>query len=156
MKIVLKKSKLKFIQSWVFPEDVVKFIHEYLIPTYNINEEEFCHVFCGQSKIGYPRIDIEPNNNPDIIEDCLNLPHVLGLGTQKRVLADPPWEISYPQRRAFSYALRDITEMGGIIIINAPWSPWVKGLELLDVVKVVQNFNSYRDLVDFWIFKRVE
>jgi len=42
------------------------------------------------------------------------------------------------------------------LILNCPWSPWVKGLEIVDVWKVTQAFNSYRELVDFWIMRKIE
>jgi hypothetical protein len=51
--------------------------------------------------------------------------------------------------------MRDLVEQGGYVIINAPWFPWVTGLELIECWQVVQAFNSYRDVVSFWIFKRV-
>jgi len=93
---------------------------------------------------------------PDLVADVLDLPDILGCNTQENILADMPWKIPYGKRRYFSYAMRDICKKDGYLILNAPWSPWVKGLELIEVWKVAQAFNSYRELVDFWIFKKIE
>ena len=153
----VNKGKFKFVKAWQFPGRVEEFIQEKLLgEDYKIKEEELCHCFCGQSQIGKLRIDIDRKNKPDVIADVLDLPDMLGHGSQKNVLADPPWEIPYHKRRYFSYAMRDLTEMGGYVIINAPWCPWVTGLQLIDKWDVIQAFNSYRDIVGFWIFKRVE
>ena len=64
---------------------------------------------------------------PDIVADVRDLPDKLGAGSQKNVLGDPPWEIPYHSRRYLSYAIRDLVEMGGYVIINSPWFPWVTG-----------------------------
>lgn len=154
MKKKIDKGKFKFIEAWMFPEKVQEFILDTL-SRLKIQNSDLCHCFCGKSNIGGLRIDISRENNPDIIADIRELPDKLGAASQKNILADPPWEIPYHTRRYFSYAMRDLTEMGGYVIINSPWFPWVTGLELLECWQVVQAFNSYRDVTSFWIFKRV-
>lgn len=154
MKQKIDKGKFKFIEAWVFPDKVQEFVKETL-QRLEISESDLCHCFSGKSLIGGLRIDIDRDVNPDIIADIRELPDKLGAASQKNILADPPWEIPYHTRRYFSYAMRDLVEMGGYVIINAPWFPWVTGLELLECWQVVQAFNSYRDVVSFWIFKRV-
>jgi hypothetical protein len=149
-----KKGRFKFQETWVFPKEVDEFIKETL-DKFNIQEKTLCHVFCGKSKIGGLRIDIDHEVNPDLVADCLSLPDKLGAETQENILADFPWQIGYYQRRYFSYTLRDICKTNGYLILNAPWNPWVKGLKLIEVWKVMQNFNSYRDLVDFWIYQKI-
>ncbi len=154
MKQKIDKGKFKFIEAWIWPEKIHEFIKETL-HRLEIRESDLCHCFSGKSQIGALRIDIDRENNPDIIADIRDLPDKLGSGSQKNILADPPWEIPYHTRRYFSYAMRDLVEQGGYVIINAPWFPWVTGLELIECWQVVQAFNSYRDVVSFWIFKRV-
>ena len=149
-----KKGRFKFQETWVFPKDVEDFIYE-TMDRLKTPSASYCHVFCGKSKIGGLRIDIDSKVKPDLVADCLSLPDKLGLESQSNILADFPWQIGYFQRRYFSYALRDICKPNGYLILNAPWNPWVKGLKLIEVWKVMQNFNSYRDLVDFWIFQKV-
>ena len=154
MKQKIDKGRLKFIESWVFPGPVTEFVKETMMRL-DIPDEDLCHCFCGKSQIGGLRIDLEENNHPDLIEDVRELPDKLGAGSQKHLLADPPWEIPYHKRRYFSYAMRDLVKQGGYIIINSPWFPWVTGMELVEVWEVIQAFNTYRDTVSFWIFKRV-
>ncbi len=154
MKEKIDKGRFKFIHSWVFPGRVEEFIHETL-ERLEIPEQDICHCFCGKSQIGGLRVDIEPSNHPDLVANILDLPDDLGAASQKHILADPPWQIPYHKRRYFSYAMRDLTVQGGYVIINAPWFPWVTGLQLVESWAVLQAFNSYRDVVYFWIFKRV-
>ena len=154
MRRKIDKGKFKFIEAWVFPEKVEDFVKDTL-QRLEIKNSDLCHCFSGKSQVGALRIDIDRETNPDIIADIRDLPDKLGSASQKNILADPPWEIPYHTRRYFSYAMRDLVEMGGYVIINAPWFPWVTGLELLECWQVVQAFNSYRDVVSFWIFKRV-
>lgn len=153
MRREVRKGKLRFLETWVFPKAVAEFIQEKAIE-FEGTDKAFTHVFCGKSKLGGLRIDIEPSNEPDLVADVLTLPTLLGANSQKGIIADPPWEIPFGQRRYFSYAMRDITKPGGYLIINAPWNPWVKGLEIIEVWKVYQAFNSYRDLVDVWILRK--
>ncbi len=148
-----KKGRFRFQESWVFPYEVDEFIRQKIIEL-KINERSICHVFCGKSQIGGLRIDIDETLKPDLRADCLRLPEILGIESQAHIMADFPWMIGYSDRRYFSYCLRDICKVGGYLILNAPWNPWVDGLELVAVWKVMQNFNSYRDLVDWWIFKK--
>lgn len=154
MKQKIDKGRFKFIETWIWPEKIEDFVKDTL-HRLEIKEVDVCHCFSGKSQVGGLRIDIDRENNPDIISDIRDLPDKLGSGSQKNILADPPWEIPYHTRRYFSYAMRDLVEMGGFVIINAPWFPWVTGLELVECWQVVQAFNSYRDVVSFWIFKRV-
>lgn len=149
-----KKGRFKFIDTWVFPKEVDEFIKETL-DRFAIKEQDLCHVFCGKSQIGGLRIDADPKLKPDLVADCITLPDKLGTESQGNILADFPWQIGYHQRRYFSYSLRDICKPNGYLILNAPWNPWVTGLELVEVWKVTQAFNSYRDLVDFWIFRKM-
>lgn len=155
MKTVFKKSRLKFQQAWVFPPEVNDFLTEYLLPTFGVHEKSLCHVFCGDSQLGGLRIDIDPERKPDVVADCLKLPEILGDNTQAHVIADPPWEISYSNRRAFTYALRDILKPNGYLFLNCPWNPWVEGLEDLECYVVAQTFNSYRDVTLWWAFRKM-
>jgi hypothetical protein len=155
LKTIFKKSRLKFIKTWVFPHEVNDFLNEYLLPTFGVQEKQLCHVFCGDSRLGGLLIDIDPERKPDIVADCLKLPEVLGNDSQAHVIADPPWEISYPQRRGFTYALRDILKPNGYLFLNAPWNPWVEGLEDLECFPVAQTFNSYRDITLWWVFRKM-
>jgi len=155
----IKFGRFAFEKCFVFPDDVEKFI-PYLFLRLKIIERSICHICCGESKIGGFRIDKEPSMKPDLVADVLDLPTILGCNTQKHILIDIPWVIDYNSRRKFAYALRDILKPNGYLIINAPYSLWCKGLSWYDspdfeVWKVIQNFNSYRDLVDFWVFKKL-
>lgn len=151
-----KIGRFKFQKTWVFPYEVTKF----LLMTFRrlgINpHKELTHVFCGESQLGSLRIDNDEALKPDLVANVLDLPKTLGENSQENILADFPWQISYPARRKFSYALRDICKLDGYFILNCPWNPQVKGMKFLECWKVIQLFNSYRDLVDFWIFRRTE
>jgi len=150
-------GKFRFVEAWRFPKDVKIFIQD-LMKSLNITDAELLHLCSGKSKIGKIRIDIDkrlvqPTHHGDIIK----LSRIKKWKKKgKNTLADFPWQISYPDRRAFGYAIRDMTKIGGYVIVNAPWNPWVTGLEFQRVYKVYQSYNSYRDLVDIWIFKRVK
>lgn len=149
-----KIGRFKFQKTWIFPYEVTKFLLM-LFFRFEINpHKELTHVFCGESQLGAVRVDINPELKPDLVADVKNLP--FANQSQKNILGDFPWMIGYNDRRKFSYSIRDVTEIGGKIILNCPWNPEVTGMKLLEVWKVIQNFNSYRDLVDFWIFERVE
>lgn len=152
---VIQKSQFKFTETWVFPKEVTAFIEETCLRFSPGGHRAFTHVCCGTSMLGGLRIDIEPQHKPDIVANYLDLPKILGPDSQFGVISDPPWQIKYHDRMKFSYAVRDITRPGGILIINCPWSPWVKGLEILEVWKVNKAFNLYRDLVDFWIMRKL-
>jgi len=158
-------GKFKFVKTWVFPSDVSKFLIQ-CMSRYGKNhwseveqcfiKEKFTHVFCGDSKLGDFRIDKDPERKPDLVADCLDLPEILGKNSQDHVIADPPWQINHRDRQLFSYALRDICKVGGVLIINSPWSPWCVGLDFLSVTKVMPHFNNYRDLTDWWILRKVK
>lgn len=149
-----RNGKFFFVESWRFPIPVEKFIKD-LFKSLYIPEKMVCHVCSGKSRIGGLRIDLDISLKPDIACDVLDLPWILGENSQEHVLADLPWQISYGARRYFSYAMRDICKEGGFILINSPWYPWVKGLKFLRTYKVGQTFNSYRDLVDLWLFQKM-
>ena len=148
-----RKGEFRFLDTWVFPIPIQDWLKDLMKSLY-IHPKSLTHVCCGKSKIGGLKIDIDASLKPDIAADILDLPWILGNNSQAHTLADFPWQISYADRRYFSYALRDITEEGGFVIINSPWNPWVKGLKLIRCYKVFQSFNSYRDLVDFWLFQK--
>lgn len=150
----VKKGRFKFEPCFEFPKEVSEFIPE-IMQKLGTPEKSYCHVCCGKSKIGGLRVDKEASVEPDLVADILDLPDILGMNSQANILNDMPWVIPYGKRRYFMYALRDICKVGGYLIINAPFDPWVVGLELVPPVwKVRQAFNSYRDLVDFWIFRK--
>jgi len=146
----VKKSRFKFIETWVFPEPVEQFIEEKMKQFGG----KWLHAFSGKSKIGNITVDKEKSNKPDLVMDVMDMPDKFKR-SRYNVIADPPWEIKYGDRRKFMYALRDSCKKGGVLIINCPWSPWVKGLEIIEVWKVAQAFNSYRDLVDIWVLKKI-
>ncbi len=152
---VNKTGKFDFVESWKFPDDVQSFLH-YITGRLQIEEKDICHCFSGSSTFGGLTVDIAENNNPDLVADIRDLPDIVGTESQGNILADPPWSIPFGQRRAYSYAMRDITKTGGYLIINSPWNPWVKGLEHIGTWEVRQRFNSYRDVVHFRIFRKVE
>jgi len=149
-----RNGKFYFVEAWRFPVEIEKFIKDWMKSLY-ISNKSLTHVCCGLSKIGGLRIDNNIFLKPDVIADVLDLPWILGTNSQEHILADLPWQIGYHDRRYFSYAMRDICKEGGFILINAPWNPWVKGMKFLRVYKVLQAFNSYRDLVDFWLFQKM-
>lgn len=152
-----RKGKFDFVEAWRFPKDVQEFLLD-LFKSLHIKKKDLCHVCSGKSRLGKIRIDIDKNlKQPTIRADILKLAKKKKWkNSQKHVLADLPWQIGYSDRRYFSYALRDICKLGGYVIINSPWNPEVQGLKFLRVYKVRQRFNSYRDLVDFWIFEKVK
>jgi len=49
------------------------------------------HVCCGKSKIGDVRVDIDPENNPDIVCDASDMKAVIDDGQFDSVLRDPPY-----------------------------------------------------------------
>ncbi len=152
---VNKIGKFDFVESWKFPDDVQSFLH-YITGRLGIAEKDICHCFSGSSSFGGLTVDIAESNNPDLVADIRDLPDIIGTESQNHILADPPWSIPFGQRRAYSYAMRDITKTGGYLIINSLWNPWVKGLEHIGTWEVRQRFNSYRDVVHFRIFRKVK
>ena len=147
-------GKFRFVEAWRFPVQIEKFCKD-LFKTLQVHEKSVTHVCCGKSRYGGLRIDLDAELKPDLAADVLDLPWILGENSQHHILADLPWQIGYHARRYFSYAMRDIVEENGFVLINAPWYPWVKGLKFLRVYKVFQSFNSYRDIVDFWLFQKL-
>lgn len=146
-----RKGHFAFIEAWRFPKEVSIFIKDWL-NNLKIDEKDLAHLCCGKSKLGYPRIDIDPDLKPDIVADILKFKPK---NFFKNILVDLPWKISYFDRMKFSYAIRDMTKKGGLILFNCPWSPEVKGLKFIRVYKVMQRFNTYRDLVDIWLFQKI-
>lgn len=49
------------------------------------------HVCCGKSRLGDVRLDLDPNNNPDIICDASNMKHFVADDEFETVLCDPPY-----------------------------------------------------------------
>lgn len=145
-----RKGHFAFVEAWRFPKPVEEFIEDWL-KNLKIDKKDLAHLCCGKSKIGYPRIDINPDLKPDIVADILKLKHK----KFKNILVDLPWKIAYHDRMKFSYAIRDLTRKRGLILFNCPWNPEVKGLKFIRVYKVMQRFNLYRDLVDIWLFEKI-
>lgn len=147
-----RKGHFAFVEAWRFPKEVSEFIKDWL-KNLKIDEKDLAHLFCGKSKIGYPRIDINPDLKPDIAADIF---YLVKISVKfKNILVDLPWKISYSNRMKFSYAIRDLTKKGGLILFNCPWNPEVKGLKFIRVYKVMQRFNLYRDLTDIWLFEKI-
>ena len=147
-----RKGHFAFVECWRFPKEVSEFIKDWL-KNLKIDEKNLAHLCCGKSKIGYPRIDIDENLKPDIVADIFDL--VKTSAKFDNILVDPPWKIPYHKRMIFSYAIRDLTKKGGLILFNCPWNPEVKGLKFIRVYKVMQRFNLYRDLTDIWLFEKI-
>ena len=49
------------------------------------------HVCCGKSTLGDVRLDIDPDNNPDIICDASDMSECVKDGEYETVLCDPPY-----------------------------------------------------------------
>lgn len=49
------------------------------------------HVCCGKSMLGDVRVDLDPNNKPDIICDASNMKGVIKDNEFETVLCDPPY-----------------------------------------------------------------
>lgn len=109
------KNEYRFKQAWVWPDTVTKFFKK------NIKKQS-CHVFCGTSKLGDVRVDIEDNGFPTHIADILQ-----GLpfpdDTFDTVFGDPPWKIAKHLRSKIMYEMRRICKPYGTIILNANWNP---------------------------------
>lgn len=153
MKSQVKIGRFIFEEVFIFPYEVDRFI-AHLTDEFKIDRRKICHVCCGESQIGGLRIDINEKLKPDVVADYKYLP--FQNNSQDVVLSDPPWVMKYGETRRFSYHMRDLVKEGGLLIINAPWDCSCKGLELLKVYKVRQAYNSYRHLVDFWIFRKCQ
>jgi len=151
-----RKGKFRFVEAWKFPKDVTEFLKD-LFKSLDIPNEDLVHLCSGKSKLGKIRIDIDTSlKQPTHYGDIIKMSKTKRWRKKaKNTLADFPWQISYQDRRYFGYAIRDFTKLGGYIVVNSPWNPWVTGLLFMRCYKVYQAFNSYRDLVDMWIFKRV-
>lgn len=120
---------------------------------------KWTHICSGKSLIGDFRIDVEPSNKPDLVADILTVHEIIGKQSQDRILIDPPWQIDYNSRRQWGYAIRDLLKIGGIALVNAPWSFFCKGLSRhprFQPYLVEQAFNSYRDLTLWWVYIRTE
>ena len=152
----ITRAKFTFKPTWCFPDGVNHFV-DAMISRF---DGEWLHAFCGKSTFGNVRVDIDPQNEPDICCDVLDLPDILEGKQFDNIVADPPWKIPNNKRRYFMYALRDCLKVGGHLLINCPWSPWVTGFAYVkdpsvEIWKVAQTFNSYRDLVDWWLLPKI-
>lgn len=152
-----RKGKFYFQEVWIFPKDVREWLKD-LFKSLKIKpQKQLCHLCSGKSRIGKIRIDINKNlKQPTMHADIIKLSKKKKWkNSQKIILIDPPWQLGYADRRYFSYAVRDILKKDGITIFNSPWCPEVKGLALIRCYKVRQAYNSYRDLVDFWLLQKI-
>jgi len=74
------------VTGLLWPEDVSSLIASILIPS-------SLHVCCGQSSLGDVRLDIDPNNKPDVVGDASALP--FPDASFASVLCDPPYNGDY-------------------------------------------------------------
>ena len=144
-----------FEKCFTFPYEVEWFIKE-MYGRFKIANNEVLHLCCGESQLGNIRVDLKFQVKPDLVADVLTLPNILGFESRKYIVIDPPWVIDYNARRLFSYAVRDLLKIDGIVIWNSPWFPWCKGFSKdLEIWAVLQNFNSYRDIPYFYVMKKI-
>ena len=128
-KMVLK-ADYKFKKAWSWPQKVEDYFKEKIKGKYS------CHVFCGTSKLGDVRIDIENNGGLTHKQDVLK-----GLDfpdeTFDVVFGDPPWKIPNHVRSKIMYEMRRICKINGMIILNANWAPNnLKGCILLEPILI--------------------
>ena len=124
------KNEYGFKQAWVWPKRGEKFFKD------NIKGKHNCHVFCGKSKLGEVRIDIEDRENVTHVQDILR-----GLTFSDEefsvVFGDPPWHIAKHVRSKIMYEMRRICAVNGMIILNVNWNPNnLKGCVLLEPIYI--------------------
>jgi 16S rRNA G966 N2-methylase RsmD len=75
----------KWRASWADPPDVKAWLDRELMEGYTAN------ICCGKSYIGDVRVDVDPENDPDVIADVHNLP--FADCTFDTVYVDPPFSL---------------------------------------------------------------
>jgi hypothetical protein len=76
-------SHLYTVKKVLWPES----IENYLVSLF---VGRTLHVCCGKSLIGDVRLDLDPENNPDIVCDAANM-HMIAKDEYETVLCDPPY-----------------------------------------------------------------
>jgi len=112
---MVTKNEYGFKQAWAWPKRVESFFKK------NIKGNS-CHVFCGSSKLGNVRVDIEDNgfltHKANILEGLPFKDETFDV-----VFGDPPWSIPNHVRSKIMYEMRRICKINGMIILNANWNP---------------------------------
>jgi len=110
-------------EAWIWPDSVERWFRERA-------EGRTLHVCCGRSSLGDIRIDIDPDNGPDVIADMQTLP--VSTATVETVIWDPPWKAYAIQtkRHPIYYELLRCLKPDGITLTNATWIPWSQQVEL--------------------------
>lgn len=126
---MMADKNYNFKKAWVWPKSVTRFFRQ------NIKGYS-CHVFCGSSKLGDVRVDVENNGHLTHKADILK-----GLPwpdeTFDVVFGDPPWHIAKHLRSKIMYEMRRICKVNGMIILNANWNPNnLKGCILLEPIYI--------------------
>ena len=117
-------NKLKYRKAWSWPQRVEDFIAS--------QARGFTiHVMNGNSKLGDLRID-KYSEDTDIRGDALALP--LKDEVADTVICDPPWAMDDRLKIKLLSEIRRILKFGGLLILNATWSPKMPGMVIEEIL----------------------
>ena len=108
------KKEHKIRESWVWPDKVTELVASRI-------EGHTLNVCAGKSTIGDVKVDMDPENKPDVVANMRALP--FDDNTFDTVVSDPPWKIGYFQRWKPFFECVRVCKVGGLIIYNATWVP---------------------------------
>ena len=97
------------------------------------------NVFCGKSKLGDLRLDLEPTVEPDLVMDCVN-GFTIPKYSYDTVVMDPPF--SYYNRFKWILNISDCARKR--LIVSVPHMMIrLKEFELTDIINVVMSTGFY-------------
>lgn len=104
-------SHLYTVKKVLWPESIEHFLPELFIgKTY--------HICCGKSTLGDVRVDLDPENNPDIIADASDLHGFISDQEADTVLCDPPYNGKFEWNHKL---LEELQRIAGKRIIFQHW-----------------------------------
>jgi ubiquinone/menaquinone biosynthesis C-methylase UbiE len=114
--------KITLQKCWIWNGTVIDFVKS-RISGYSLN------VCAGMNPICSVNLDLDPKDRSIIKGDMRVLP--FDAGTFDTVISDPPWKISYYERRRPFFECIRVCKVGGRVIYNATWIPSSTDAELV-------------------------
>lgn len=135
-----------------------KFFEKKFLKFTGFEGERVLHLFSGKSKMGL-RVDIKPENKPDIVADCHYLPLRDNLDFDA-VLADPPYDDKLAKRLYSTSKLKPcmyLQEMvrvgkkrGLVVLYHVHQVKHPVGCKYLGVLTIVTRLNHLARVVSFY------
>jgi hypothetical protein len=136
-----------------------KFFEKRFLKFAQVDDKNVLHLFCGKSKMGGIRVDLEAENKPDVVADCHSLPFRDNLDFDA-VLADPPYNDNLAKRLYSTPALRpskyleEMVRVGGrgslIVLYHVHQVKHPIGCKYLGVLTIVTRLNHIARVVTFY------